>query len=288
MSLHSMTGFGKHSFTWRGKRYVAEIKSLNSRQLDLTLRLPAELRPLEPNLRKLTADLLLRGKVEVTIYSDIQDAQLPINEVVLKSYILFFKKLSLEFGIQTDLLQAAIRMPDVFIQSPAEHSDEDILIFEKAFTIALENVIRHRQAEGLALTKEFEKGISAIRQLLAQVEPFEKERIERIRERLKSNLSSLGEDVQVDQNRFEQELIYYIEKFDVTEEKVRLANHLNYFIETINSEEYPGRKLNFIAQEIGREINTLGSKANHAGIQKIVVQMKDELEKIKEQILNIV
>lgn len=288
MPLQSMTGFGKHTFSWKGKRYVAEIKTLNSRQLDLTLRLPAELRPLEPNLRKLTADLLLRGKVEVIIYADTQDAQLPINEDVLKAYIEFFKKLSTQFDFQTDLLQAAIRMPDVFVQPPAEHSEEDVLTFEKAFTIALENVVRYRQAEGLALTKEFERGISIIRQLLAEVGPFEKDRIERVRERLKNSLSALGEEINADQNRFEQELIYYLEKLDITEEKVRLANHLDYFLQTMNSEEHPGRKLNFIAQEIGREINTLGSKANHAGIQKLVVQMKDELEKIKEQILNIV
>ncbi|GCD76532.1 hypothetical protein JCM31826_00140 [Thermaurantimonas aggregans] len=282
-----MTGFGKHTFQWRGKRYVAEIKTLNSRQLDLTLRIPAEFRPLEPNIRKLTADYLLRGKVDITIHSDSQEAQLPINEEVLMLYLEYFKKLSHQFGFQTDLLQAAIRMPDVFAQTPVEHSEEDIFSFEKDFTIALEYVIKHRQAEGSAHTKEFEKEISAIRFLLAQIEPFEKERIDRIRERLKNSLIALGEETLVDQNRFEQELIYYLEKLDITEEKVRLTNHLDYFIETMSNEEYAGRKLNFIAQEIGREINTLGSKANHAGIQKIVVQMKDELEKIKEQILNI-
>lgn len=288
MGLQSMTGFGKHAFEWRDKRYVAEVKSLNSRQLDVSMRMPSELRPLEQNLRKLAAEYLFRGKIEILLYSEAQqDALLSVNDETLRSYILYFKNLSQQLGIQTDPLQAAIRMPDVFIQTPAKYSEEEISTFEKSFVHCLDCLIDHRKAEGSVLEREFNKGIDRIHHLLLQIEPFEHDRHGLIRSKIINSLKSTSEDIKVDQNRFEQELIYYLEKLDITEEKVRLSNHLRYFSETMESEQHPGRKLNFISQEIGREINTLGSKASHAQIQRIVVQMKDELEKIKEQILNI-
>lgn len=288
MGLQSMTGFGKHVFEWLGKRYVTEIKTLNSRQLDISVRLPQDLRPLDQMIRKLAADYLFRGKIEISIYTEFyKEASLPVNDEALRAYILYFKDLSSHFGIQSDPLQAAIRMPDVFIQAPSEYTEEDFASFERQIITCFENVVHHRKSEGSALKSELEKGIKAIERLLLQVEPFEKERITHIRAKLLNNMSSLPEDIKVDPNRLEQELIYYLEKLDITEEKVRLANHLKYFAEIMNSEQHPGRKLNFITQEIGREINTLGSKANHAQIQRIVVEMKDELEKIKEQILNI-
>lgn len=283
-----MTGYGKHAFEWRGRRIVAEIKTLNSRQADVSLRLPSELRPFEQNIRKVAAEYLLRGKIDITLYYEVQqEAQVSVNDEALRAYVLYFHNLSQQLGFQTDPLMAAIRMPDVFAPSSVQCTDDEIEAFEKAFIHCLSSVTDHRKAEGKALESELLKGIQNIRNLLLEIEPYEQERIGMIRSKLQNSLSSLADAVNVDQNRFEQELIYYLERLDITEEKVRLSNHLRYFEETISSDDYPGRKLNFIAQEIGREINTLGSKANHAHIQKIVVRMKDELEKMKEQIPNI-
>lgn len=283
-----MTGFGKHAFEWRGWRIVAEVKTLNSRQVDVSLRIPSELRPLEQNIRKLAAEYLLRGKIDISLYYEVkQETQVSINDEALRAYVLYFQNLSQQLGFKTDPLMVAIRMPEVFAQPPVQYTDAEIAAFEKEFILCLSSVTDHRKAEGKALESELQKGIRNIQHLLQLVEPYEHERIGLIRSKLQNSLSSLADAANVDQNRFEQELIYYLEKLDITEEKVRLSNHLRYFEETLAGDDYPGRKLNFIAQEIGREINTLGSKANHAHIQKIVVRMKDELEKMKEQIPNI-
>lgn len=286
----SMTGFGKATCEVGTKKLTIEIKSLNSKQLDLFSRLPNIYKEKELELRNYVAQKLERGKVEFSISMDSINGAQPnqINKTLVKSYYEEIKSLSQELGVEppADWMKILLKMPDVMKMEAAELEETDWKIIRMAFEEAVDDLIGFRQKEGESLKKVFLQKIENIRNLLVQVEPYEKERVEKIKTRILENLSSLKQ-VEIDKNRFEQELIYYIEKLDVNEEKNRLRQHLDYFVETMNAEGASGKKLGFIAQEIGREINTLGSKSNHPEMQKIVVMMKDELEQIKEQVLNV-
>lgn len=286
----SMTGFGKATCEVGTKKLTIEIKSLNSKQLDLFSRLPNIYKEKELELRNYVAQKLERGKVEFSISMDSINGAQPnqINKTLVKSYYEEIKSLSQELGVEppADWMRILLKMPDVMKMEAAELEETDWKIIRMAFEEAVDDLIEFRQKEGESLKKVFLQKIENIRNLLVQVEPYEKERVEKIKTRILENLSSLKQ-VEIDKNRFEQEMIYYIEKLDVNEEKNRLRQHLDYFIETMNAEGASGKKLGFIAQEIGREINTLGSKSNHPEMQKIVVMMKDELEQIKEQVLNV-
>lgn len=286
----SMTGFGKATCEVGTKKLTIEIKSLNSKQLDLFSRLPNIYKEKELELRNYVAQKLERGKVEFSISMDSINGAQPnqINKTLVKSYYEEIKSLSQELGVEppADWMKILLKMPDVMKMEAAELEETDWKIIRMAFEEAVNDLKEFRQKEGESLKKVFLQKIENIRNLLVQVEPYEKERVEKIKTRILENLSSLKQ-VEIDKNRFEQEMIYYIEKLDVNEEKNRLRQHLDYFVETMNAEGASGKKLGFIAQEIGREINTLGSKSNHPEMQKIVVMMKDELEQIKEQVLNV-
>lgn len=281
----SMTGYGQAEAILQNKKYSIDIKTLNSKNLDLNIRLSAELRSFEPEIRQAVADKLKRGKIDVFINNSIVNilSATEINENLILAFVQKFKAMMPEIDENT-AFQQAMRMPDVITSPDIEFSEVEIQKFFKALENALENVTTFREKEGLELQKDFKIRIEKIQKLNQKTEEFEGERIQGIRERMTAAIEKVEG---ADHSRLEQELIYYLEKLDVTEEKVRLANHCNYFLETLNLPESNGKKLNFILQEIGREINTLGSKSNHAKMQKIVVEMKDELEKIKEQILNI-
>jgi len=285
-----MTGFGKATCEVGTKKLTIEIKSLNSKQLDLFSRLPNIYREKELELRNYVAQKLERGKVEFSISMDSINGSQPnqINKTLVKSYYEEIKSLSQELGVEppADWMRILLKMPEVMKMEVAELEETDWNIIRKAFEEAVGALMEFRQKEGESLKNVFLQKIGNIRNLLVQVEPYEKERVEKIKTRIIENLSSLKQ-VEIDKNRFEQEMIYYLEKLDVNEEKNRLRQHLNYFEETMNAEGASGKKLGFIAQEIGREINTLGSKSNHPEMQKIVVMMKDELEQIKEQVLNV-
>jgi uncharacterized protein (TIGR00255 family) len=285
-----MTGFGKATCEVGTKKLTIEIKSLNSKQLDLFSRLPNIYREKELELRNYVAQKLERGKVEFSISMDSINGSQPnqINKTLVKSYYEEIKSLSQELGVEppADWMRILLKMPEVMKMEVAELEETDWNIIRKAFEEAVGALMEFRQKEGESLKNVFLQKIGNIRNLLVQVEPYEKERVEKIKTRILENLSSLKQ-VEIDKNRFEQEMIYYLEKLDVNEEKNRLRQHLNYFEETMNAEGASGKKLGFIAQEIGREINTLGSKSNHPEMQKIVVMMKDELEQIKEQVLNV-
>lgn len=284
--IQSMTGYGKAVANCSVKKITVEIRSLNSKSLDLSTRLPYLYRERELEIRRIISDELQRGKIDFSILSESNGdnkSQKP-NHQVIRAYMDEFKQIVPDAD-ETELLSITMRLPDAVEYTNDEISDEE---WERALScirIAISNLIEFRMKEGAVLEQDFIKRIKTIEDLLSRVEPFEKERIETLKERFVKNLEELKTDY--DKNRFEQELIYYLEKLDVTEEKVRLKNHCDYFLETLASEDSEGRKLNFICQEIGREINTLGSKSNHSEMQKIVVQMKDELEKVKEQIQNI-
>ena len=285
-----MTGYGKAIAELPNKKVTIEIKSLNSKQFDLFTRLPGIYREKEIALRNALARLLERGKVDLSMNVEVisKDVSSKIDHNVVRQYHEEIRKLSQEMNVSQpeDWLSMLLRLPDVMKQDTEELDDEEWTTIEKAINQAVGEVNRFRRQEGEMLAKVLTEKILSIRSLLAAVEPFEAERTEKIKSRILEGLSNL-ESVDYDKNRFEQEMIYYIEKLDVNEEKTRLAHHLDYFIETLNDSHSQGKKLGFIAQEIGREINTLGSKSNQSGMQRIVVQMKDELEQIKEQILNI-
>lgn len=288
--LQSMTGFGKATCEINNKKIVVEIKSLNSKQLDLSTRISNVYREKELEIRNIINTRLERGKVDLSLYIDNsgKEASAKINRNVLKSYIDQIKEISAENEIELpkEWFSVMLRMPDV-LKVEMEELDENEWI---EILTTLENAIvqlnEFRRQEGDVLISIFTQKISRITSLLEQIEPFETERVDKIKLRLEENLIALSEKMDYDKNRLEQELIFYVEKLDINEEKSRLKNHLNYFLETMKNEKTPGKKLGFIAQEIGREINTLGSKSNHSEMQKIVVEMKDELEQIKEQILN--
>ncbi len=280
-----MTGFGKSILQLPTKKVTIEVKSLNSKNLDLNARIPSQYREKELEMRNTIAKKLARGKVDFGLYVEItaEETSNKVNEGVVKEYI---KQLSsIHQGDTTELLKMAVRMPDALKTEREEIDEKEFNAIKEALTKALSEIEKYRIDEGKALEKDFNIRIKNIGELLNQVMKMDPERMEGVRERLNKAVSELKEET--DQNRFEQELIYYLEKFDITEEKVRLSNHLEYFATTLNSSDSNGKKLGFITQELGREINTIGSKSNYAPMQQLVVQMKDELEKIKEQLLNV-
>lgn len=280
-----MTGFGKASLQLPTKKITVEIKSLNSKGLDLSVRMPSALREMELGLRNKVALKLERGKVDFSLFIEVtgEETSSKINVPIVKAYISQLKEVV--DGDVTELLKMAVRMPDALKTERDDVDAGDWKVIEGVIEQALENIHSFRVTEGVALEKEFLVRISNILSLMNETVALDGERIQNVKDRLHNAIEELK--LNVDENRFEQELIYYLEKMDITEEKVRLENHLNYFIETLAGTEANGRKLGFITQEMGREINTMGSKSNHAKMQKLVVQMKDELEKIKEQVLNV-
>lgn len=293
--ISSMTGFGRGSAQTSAKRIKVEIKSLNSKQLDLSLRVPSAYRELEVSLRTPIAEALERGKVEasVTVENIVAEATATVNIDLLMVYKGQIEELAnrLQLPAPSDWYSVLMRMPEAMKTEATVVGEDDEKAFFEACSEAISALVDFRRQEGRKLYVFFIEKIKKISQLLKEVDPYEAERVPKIRERLEDQLGRLS-SIEYDRGRLEQELIFYIEKLDVNEEKLRLATHLNYFLETLGPEDaYPksgqGKKLGFIAQEIGREINTLGSKANHAEMQKIVVRMKDELEQIKEQVLNV-
>lgn len=289
--IHSMTGYGKAICQLPNKKINIEIKSLNSKQLDLNMRMPSLYREKEIELRNEVALRLVRGKVDLSFYveSATSDKVTQINRQVIEGY--YHQLMPIAEGLNltagTDLLRIIMSLPETVKTEQAELDEQEWAAIKVAVNQALDQLQMFRQQEGDSLNREISMRIDNIFNYSQQVEPLEKERIEKIRTRLHENLAELAGKYSLDENRFEQELIFYLEKLDITEEKVRLANHISYFLETMAEAEPSGKKLGFIIQEIGREINTMGSKANDAALQRIVIQMKDELEKIKEQILNV-
>lgn len=283
--IQSMTGFGKHILQLPNKKITIEIKSLNSKSLDLNTRIPANYREKELQLRRSISTALERGKVDFGLYVELtgEETSSEINTAVVKGYM---KQLGqIAAGDELKLLEMAVRLPDALKTDRTEVDDEEFKAITTAVDEALARLQEFRTEEGRALELDFRERVQAILNLLEKVAEVDVERLDTIRERLEKAVADL--QVEVDANRFEQELIYYLEKYDITEEKVRLRNHLDYFTSTLEAEGSNGKKLGFISQEIGREINTIGSKANYAPLQQLVVQMKDELEKIKEQMLNV-
>ncbi len=286
-----MTGYGKALVVLPNKSITIEIKALNSKYFDFVSRIPSLYKEKEPQIRTLFNTVLERGKIELSLSIENKgvDTSVKVNQAAAKAYLKQISDLKDQLHLPEDpnLLSTLLKMPDV-LSSPVEDLNEnEWLEVEKGLKLAAENINAYRVDEGKALLQDFMQRIALIKEYSEAVVPFEEPRIDLLKTRFKKSLDGLIEDASFDSNRFEQELIYYIERLDITEEKVRLARHLDYFIETINDEGANGKKLNFIAQEIGREINTIGSKANSADIQKLVVMMKDELEKIKEQLSNI-
>ncbi|MGB2257106.1 MAG: YicC/YloC family endoribonuclease [Flavobacteriaceae bacterium] len=284
--IYSMTGYGKVVLELNAKTVRIEIKSLNSKSLDLNVRMPNDYRPKELELRKIIGSRLKRGKIDVSFYVDIEKAKNPtkINTSIVKNYMDQLSNIS-GGGRNLDLLKMAIKMPDSVSAEKEEIDEQEWSLIISGAEDALNKIENYRKDEGKALYSDFSNRLNNIKSLLKKAVEIDPERIKKVRERLTKSVLELKE--KIDQNRFEQELIYYIEKLDINEEKIRLDNHLDYFFKTLNQNQSNGKKLGFIAQEIGREINTIGSKANYAPMQKIVVQMKDELEKIKEQLLNV-
>ncbi len=289
--IRSMTGFGKTEFEVGTKKITLEIKSLNSKQLDINTRVPSMYREKDLEIRRLISEMLTRGKVDFALYLDNlgTESTSRINAVIIKDYYSQLKEVHQELGLEINetIMQSIMRLPETVKMVYEELDETEWLMVRENLVKTLENLNRFRDQEGLALRTDIETNIQNILDLLKQVDPHENQRIDNVKTRIMDSLESLQLNGNIDKNRFEQELIYYIEKLDINEEKVRLANHCSYFTETMNEGEPSGRKLGFIAQEIGREINTLGSKANESNLQRIVVQMKDNLEKIKEQVLNI-
>lgn len=290
--IQSMTGYGKSVITFKEKKINVEIKSLNSKSLDLSTRIAPSYREKEMEIRQLIAKTMERGKIDFSIWIE-KDASIdaaPINTAVVEKYYRQIKEISASTGIPepTDWFYTLLRMPDVTTKNETEElTDEEWQAATTAIQNALDHLLAFRKQEGEALQKKFTEKIDNIANLLVRIEPYEKSRVEKIRQNIVKGLESIPE-VDYDKNRLEQELIYYIEKLDISEEKQRLTNHLKYFRETMNEEGHGvGKKLGFIAQEMGREINTTGSKSNQAEMQNIVVMMKDELEQIKEQVLNV-
>jgi len=281
-----MTGFGKASLQLPTKKITVEVKSLNSKGLDLSVRMPSSYREMELGLRNQIALKLERGKIDFSIFieSTAEQTSTKVNVPIVKAYISQLREVYPDAD-ETELMKMAVRMPDTLKTEREEIDENDWIEIQKVIAEALDYIANFRKDEGASLEKEFQLRIGNIRQYMNEALALDPERVQAIKDRLQTAISELK--VNVDENRFEQELIYYLEKLDITEEKVRLTNHLDYFLETINGTEANGRKLGFITQEMGREINTMGSKSNHAQMQKLVVMMKDELEKIKEQVLNV-
>ena len=290
--IKSMTGFGKTTVEVNNKKIIIEIKSLNSKQFDMNLRMPPLYREKEMEVRALVKEQLDRGKIDMIIYFDNAETGKngSINRPVVIEYFHQLVEIAGQLGIEPDkngLLQTVMRFPDTLQVKNEELEEEEWQALCDGINQALTAINNFRLQEGQALAKDIRHRVLLIQELASQVPPFEQQRIVSIRQRLQEKINEWTNITNIDQNRLEQEIVYYLEKLDITEEKVRLANHCKYFLETIEKEDAPGRKIGFIAQEMGREINTLGSKANDHDIQKLVVLMKDELEKIKEQSLNI-
>ena len=288
--IQSMTGYGKTVVAYKGKKINVEVKSLNSKALDLSTRIAPIYREKEMEIRQIITKKVVRGKVDFAIWVE-KDASVdaaPVNAALVANYYRQISEIAENTGIPapTDWFTLLLRMPDVTTRTETEGlDDEEGDVARQAVNEAVDKLVEFRTQEGAALQKKFGEKIDNIEQLLHSIEPWEKARVEKIRSRIVDGLKSIP-DVEYDKNRLEQELIYYIEKLDINEEKQRLANHLRYFRETMNEPAGQGKKLGFIAQEMGREINTTGSKSNQAEMQNIVVKMKDELEQIKEQVLN--
>lgn len=289
--IQSMTGFGKATIEYANKKIVVEIKSLNSKQLDISTRISGLYREKDIEVRNELSQKLERGKIDLSLYIDNsgKESSTQINQSLMESYLTQIKNTANNLGIKEpeNWFEILLRLPDVLKTETAELDENEWLTIRETLANAISQVKAFRVQEGKSLEAVFVDKINHIGELLDQIAPFETERVEKIKTRLEDNLQSLSDKIDYDKNRLEQELIYYIEKLDVNEEKVRLRTHLNYFIETMKHEKSPGKKLGFIAQEIGREVNTLGSKSNHSEMQKIVVLMKDDLEQIKEQVLNV-
>lgn len=283
--IQSMTGYGKTILQLPTKKISIELKSLNSKNLDLNARMPSVYREKELHMRKRIAARMQRGKIDFSLYVEVtgEETTSVLNKTVVKQYMNQLKELV--DGSDTEILKMAVRMPDTLSTNREDLDEDEWQAIEDGLKETLDKIENYRIEEGKALETDFDLRIKNIDGLLKQVIDMDPDRISGVRERLNKGVSEIKE--RVDENRFEQELVYYIEKFDITEEKVRLHNHLEYFLKTLNSDDSNGKKLGFIGQEIGREINTIGSKANYAPMQKLVVQMKDELEKVKEQLLNV-
>ena len=284
--IQSKTGFGKATLQLQTKKITVEIKSLNSKGLDLNTRMPSVFREMELGLRNQLSLRLERGKIDFSLYIEAtgEETSSKINVPIVKGYIAQMKAV-IPNADETELMKMAVRMPDALKTERDEIDENEWKKIQTVVDEALENIAQFRKDEGVSLEKEFLHRIANIMMLMNNAVAYDAERVETVKTRLRTALDELKENV--DESRFEQELIFYLEKYDITEEKVRLENHLNYFIETIAGTEANGRKLGFITQEMGREINTMGSKSNHTEMQKLVVMMKDELEKIKEQVLNV-
>jgi len=285
----SMTGYGKAETEFNNKKITVEIKSLNSKQFDVNLRIPPIYRDKEIEIRNKLFQNIERGKVDFTIFIDYSD-KLPVNKInrsAIESYCGEIKTIAQVMNINepVDWFSVLVRLPDVIKTETAELDDEEWEVVKQTIDDALKALVNFRVQEGEMLEKVFIEKINNINLLSKEIEKYESERVEKVKVRIQESVRKL--ELTFDENRFEQEMIYYLERLDISEEKARLGNHLNYFSETMNNEKNQGRKLGFIVQEIGREINTLGSKSNNADMQKIVVQMKDELEQVKEQILNV-
>ena len=288
--IKSMTGFGKGEAVVGDKKFRVELRSLNSKQLDLSIKIPSKYRAAEAEVRSIVTRELQRGKVDCFVSAEaaVAETSAHINREAFKAYAKELREVSAEGGLTISddaLLRSVLRMPDVVTNEEREVSDDELKAILEAATIAAEELNKFRVQEGAILIADLLKRIDLIAQYRHEVEPFEGARVDVIKARIRENIEKM--QIEVDSNRLEQEMIFYIEKLDITEEKVRLDNHCNYFREVAREEEAPGRKLGFIAQELGREINTMGSKSNEANMQRLVVKMKDELEKIKEQVLNI-
>ena len=283
--IQSMTGYGKAEIQFENKNYILELRSLNSKGLEINARLPIHVREIELQLKKNVGEFLKRGKIDLSLNIEnmSESNAKTINVAAVNQYIEQLK--GIEDIDRSELLRIAIKLPDTLRTEIEDFDKTEIELIETLLKKTIDALIKFRSDEGKILETEFNKRLDNLEGLCKEVEIIDPERSSKIKERLKSALDTL--QAEIDQNRFEQELIYYLEKYDITEEKVRLKNHIDYFKKTLSSDTSNGKKLGFIAQEIGREINTIGSKANHAGLQKLVIQMKDELEKIKEQLLNV-
>lgn len=286
-----MTGFGKAEFEINNKRITIEVKSLNSKSTDINTRIPQLFREKEIEIRRMLTDRLIRGKIDCNIFAEsLGDASSAnINPAVVKNYFAALQQISLELNlpVDSDILQVIMRLPDTVKVQYDQLNEEEWSMLSKHLNQAIDQADGFRLQEGKALEADLRSSIAAIENLQNEIAPYEAQRIENVKIRLSEALAKLQSSANANPDRYEQELIFYLERLDFNEEKVRLTNHLNYFIETVNESEANGKKLAFITQEIGREINTLGAKANESNIQRIVVQMKDYLERIKEQALNV-
>lgn len=288
--LISMTGFGRANTEYKEKKIIIDIKTLNSKSTDITTRIPNFYREKEIALRKLLASELQRGKIDFCMFVEINggETSTKFSDKIILNYYNQLKTLcdTNNIPISNDILSSIIRMPDVMTTNSENLNDEEWEYILNAIKQAIEECKNFRQHEGNILAQDIISNLNSITELLSQVPQYEAERINVLKERLNHSLKEIVDSANIDANRYEQEIIFYLEKFDINEEKVRLKKHCDYFLQTLNSENFAGKKLGFIAQEMGREINTLGAKANHVEIQKLVIMMKDELEKIKEQVLN--